>query len=151
MGVKFIAGHNLNELLQQKVNVDWPQFFSNLLAILDSLHDLRMIHRDIIPSNLMITPNVGENTFSLVLIDFSFALIPGGKNIDSFLDKSCAMNLGLQLNPFPYMWDDAYSCHQILNQIQSHTGYYFPEYSKEFEMRIGRLSHIFGQPFPKNK
>ena len=85
------------------------QFLKDLLKIGQVLHDVQIIHRDITPSNLIVTP-AGR----LILIDFQFALNQTRfhelKSVQENADL--VKDLGQEFSLGQFKWDD---CHPTRN------------------------------------
>lgn len=139
---EYVNGRTLADYLKRPGSrVHWPLFFDQVLKILDNLFRHKMIHRDITPSNLLIQSDNKNNLLRIVLIDFAFAVIEGEPNIDSRLEKSKVTHLGQDLNPRPFVWDDAYAALQILRKIEEYSGHLFSDWCDRIEKRVGRITH----------
>lgn len=116
-------------------------FFNELIVIIDALYRLKLIHRDITPSNLIIHYDNRDIPTNIKLIDFTFCVMAGDTYIDSKLGKDTLASLGKRLKPKKFLWDDAFSAFEILKEIETRTGQSFPPYRERFRKRIGRLTH----------
>jgi hypothetical protein len=115
--LEFIEGESLDILLSKK-NFSLKETENVILALkklIKALHRKNLIHRDIVPANLIFSDD------KLFLIDFSFAI--DKKQIQfpelGFVLKNIAKikDLGLKYKVDNFSWDDAVSCHKIIKEI----------------------------------
>ncbi len=140
-----VCGRSLQDIFEYKGTVDWEMFFGELVAIIDKLYDCKMIHRDIIPSNLIVEPATENKPQHLILVDLALAVKHDEPCIDAQMQQTDLRFLGKGYNPSPYIWDDAYASLQILNHIQMKTSLSFPIWREMITSRVGRLVHHFGR------
>jgi len=89
-------------------------FFKGMFNILQTLHQLKIVHRDIRPQNLII-----KSGGTPVLIDFQFAVDVKRKRYKEFeivkKNPELIMRLGGTFAKNIFHWDDAYSVHKIFD------------------------------------
>ena len=98
---------------------DRIEIASQLIGIVEELHDKKVIHRDLRPDNIFLKFN---NTVKLVLIDFSFVIDSDNWNksprFREIQNTKRSMDiwkaLGQEYKPEELQWDDAFAIHKIL-------------------------------------
>jgi|GEM_PF-938955 len=104
---KYLAKNRLTK--EQKI-----KYLDDLLCIFKLLRKARIVHRDLIPRNFMVS---GDR---LILIDFYWAV-----NVDNYVEYEYVQDnisrlrkLGEEYSLSPYVWDDAYSVLKVAKLIQ---------------------------------
>lgn len=91
--MEYVDGNPINEIIPEKINKTYNELFEELIDAFSYLEENKILHRDIRPSNFLITSK-GE----LKIIDFGF-----GKQLDDNLDKikdnSILLNWPVTINP----------------------------------------------------
>jgi serine/threonine protein kinase len=115
---KFIIVTEIIEggILKEK-NIDFDFFLliaDQFIEILNSLQKLDVVHCDIRPNNIIITPSK-----KVKLIDFEFAICKSIQNLNNlnFENKLILQNLGEEYSCEGFIWDDAYSFYRIIKNI----------------------------------
>lgn len=103
-------------ILKEK-NIDFELFLlitDQFIEILNSLQKLEIVHCDIRPSNIIITPSK-----QVKLIDFEYAICKSIQNLNNlkFENKLILQNLGEEYSCKGFIWDDAYSFYRITKNI----------------------------------
>tara|TARA_B110000091_G_C13821894_1_gene481563 strand:+ start:6032 stop:6667 length:636 start_codon:yes stop_codon:yes gene_type:complete len=104
------------EVLKEK-NIDFELFLlitDQFIEILNSLQKLDIVHCDIRPNNIIITPSK-----QVKLIDFEYAICKSIQNLNNlkFENKLILQNLGEEYSCKGFIWDDAYSFYRIIKNI----------------------------------
>lgn len=139
---------NLEDVLIKPSKItNWDSFLTNLISLIDCLHNQKMLHRDLTPSNLLI--NTENNITEVKIIDFAFAIFPYEtvKN-DENINENKLATLGQGLNPKPLSWDDAYSAVKITERIEMIYGLTFPKQINELNTRVGRCTYSHDKQAP---
>lgn len=90
-------------------------------AILGELRAARIIHRDLIPRNLMVCAHRGGG-FRLVLIDFAFAVFDQTARAGQRIPPRVLAKMGGAYKPETYRWDDAYALDRIVSELAAQRG-----------------------------
>lgn len=93
-----------------------------MAAILGELGCAGMVHRDFTPDNLLISTASSNHHASVVLVDFAFAVIDGAAPQDRLVPLNDLKDLCHGYKTQEYLWDDAYSCLRIFEQIAESLG-----------------------------
>ena len=121
--LEYISGNTLDYHLRNCLNEfntqDRIEIASQLIGIVEELHDMKVIHRDLRPDNIFITFN---NAVKLILIDFSFVIDSDNWNksprFHDIQNTKRSMDirkaLGQEYKPEELQWDDAFAIHKIL-------------------------------------
>lgn len=140
---EWVRGETLEVLLSKKMpQVSFETLGSDLLAILDLLYSVNIIHRDLTPANLLVSLDDRGNVKRLLLIDFAFAIIDDRTDIDHRIPLYELHSLCSGFKPSSLTWDDAYSCLIIVNLIEQLMGQPFNLLRQSFESRVGRRRYI---------
>ena len=111
--------------------------FKGIFAILEILHDAKIVHRDIRPGNLII-----QEDGSPILIDFVFAVDVKRKRYreyDIFKKKPRKLHsLGKEFAKNNYHWDDAYSVFKIFEELNFKNDSEFMQIKEKIFKMIGR-------------
>ena len=79
MVMEYVAGQTLEQLIQQRGALPWPEALSCALQILEGIghaHSLDILHRDLKPANVIVTPSG-----ALKLMDFGIAQALGAARL----------------------------------------------------------------------
>lgn len=107
-----------------------------MAAILGELGRAGMIHRDFTPENLLVTRGPVADSISVVLIDFAFAAIADAAPYDRLVPLSDLRDLCHGYKAEEFLWDDAYSCLTIFEQIRRSAGVEDPACRNEVTDRL---------------
>jgi serine/threonine protein kinase len=147
VALEWIDGILLEKLLKLKIHLSYQliqSLLKQLCAILDTLHETQIIHRDIRPANLMV--EMREEEWRLVLIDFAFSI---GKDPNTFKELAffsdrleLLKDLGEErYKPESYKWDDAYSVREVACNIDTEYERNFPEIWNHLNSMQDKLVH----------
>jgi len=114
-----------------------------MAVILRELSRAGMIHRDFTPDNLLISTVSSNHSVSVVLIDFAFAVISGAAPQDRLVPLNDLRDLCHGYKSHEFLWDDAYSCRQIFEEIRKSFGVEDEAIETEVTSRIGVLEFSF--------
>jgi serine/threonine protein kinase len=145
IATEFIPGDTLNTFLAQHPSLPASQgslLLSQLALILKILQQNSIIHRDIRPENLMVRLKMDKPL--LVLIDFSFTvgLPPNPLPELPFLlaRPKQLQRLGSRYRAAADHWDDAYSLHQIAQEVAGNYKCKYPQIWQSLNGSIGGLT-----------
>ena len=93
-----------------------------MAAILGELSRVGIVHRDFTPDNLLVSPGASADSVSVVLIDFAFAAIADATPYDRLVPLSDLRDLCHGYKAEEFLWDDAYSCLRIFEEIRRSAG-----------------------------
>jgi serine/threonine protein kinase len=93
-----------------------------LAAILGELSAAGIIHRDFTPDNLLVSTVPSDNSVSVVLIDFAFAVIPDAAPFHRLVPLQDLRDLCHGYKAQEFQWDDAYCCLRIVEEIRNSFG-----------------------------
>lgn len=113
---KWVDGVQLDEYIKDK-NITSDQkecLINDLVTIANVLWQERIVHRDLIPRNFMVT-----KTGNLILIDFYWAVDLDTYHEYDYIEKNIEYIrfLGEDFSPREYKWDDSYSFIKIAEYI----------------------------------
>lgn len=75
---EFIDGISLHDLIYSNQNIDWIPLFKQLAQVINTIHQLGVVHRDLKPDNIMISKG------QVVILDFGLAcMVKPIKNVYS--------------------------------------------------------------------
>jgi tRNA A-37 threonylcarbamoyl transferase component Bud32 len=114
-----------------------------MAAILRELSRAGMVHRDFTTENLLIATVSSSHSVSVVLIDFAFAVIADAAPQDRLVPLNDLRDLCQGYKAQEFLWDDAYSCRQILEEIRKSSGVEDEATEIEVASRIGALEFSF--------
>ncbi|MFC5406535.1 protein kinase domain-containing protein [Cohnella soli] len=148
VALEWIDGIQLEKLLMLNIYLSYRQrqfLLKQLCAILDTLHETEIIHRDIRPANIMV--EMREEEWRLVLIDFAFSIGKDSntfKELAFFLDRPELLEgLGGECyKPESYKWDDAYSIREVACNIDTEYERNFPEIWNHLNSMQDKLVHL---------
>jgi len=147
VALEWIDGILLEKLLKLNFPISYRQkqsLLKQLCAILNTLHETQIIHRDIRPANLMV--EMREEEWRLVLIDFAFSI---GKDPNAFNELAFFLDRlellkdlgGERYKPESYKWDDAYSVREVACNIDTECERNFPEIWNHLNSMQDKLVH----------
>jgi tRNA A-37 threonylcarbamoyl transferase component Bud32 len=137
-----ITGVNLSTLLSTGSNnsLSLSSVAEQLVSIVDSLRRAGIVHRDLTPSNILVSSESCAG--NVHLIDFCFAVsIDADFRADLQLDRWKLERLGEGYKPGPNRWDDAYAAMNIVEELQS-AGLNVSKQAQLLRDRIGRLEYF---------
>lgn len=142
IALEFIKGVSLSKLISKNrlSREDKILIASEFLNIIDILHNHRIVHRDLRPDNILVRKENG--IIELILIDFALSVSLTDferNNLDS-PPKNILKVLGSEFKPKPFVWDDAYSLHRII-QIMDTANEINKELLKNIESKIGKITY----------
>jgi len=123
--LEYISGNTLDYHLKNGLKEfntrDRIDIASQLIRIVEELHEKQIVHRDLRPENIFLTFN---NAVKLVLIDFTFVIDSENWNkshrFQDIQNSKKSMEiwkaLGQQYKPEELQWDDAFAIHKILDE-----------------------------------
>jgi tRNA A-37 threonylcarbamoyl transferase component Bud32 len=114
-----------------------------MAAILGELSRAGMVHRDFTPDNLLISTVSSNHSVSVVLIDFAFAVIANGAPQDHLVALNDLRDLCHGYKAQDFLWDDAYSCRQIFEEIRRSSGIEDQTIETEVRSRVAALEFSF--------
>jgi tRNA A-37 threonylcarbamoyl transferase component Bud32 len=114
-----------------------------LAAILGELSRAGMVHRDFTPDNLLVSTVSSNDCVSVVLIDFAFAVIAGAAPQDRLVPLHDLRDLCHGYKAQEYLWDDAYSCLRIFEEIRKSSGVADQAAQTEVTSRVAALAFSF--------
>jgi tRNA A-37 threonylcarbamoyl transferase component Bud32 len=114
-----------------------------MTAILRELSCAGMVHRDFTPDNLLISTVSSGDSVSVVLIDFAFVVISGSAPQDRLVSINDLRDLCHGYKPQEFLWDDAYSCRQIFEEIRESSGVEDETTETEVASRVAALEFSF--------
>lgn len=139
-----LKGETLDKIVNSSKGLSklqWELVLNQFIEIIRVLHDIKMIHRDITPNNIIISNNTNNKKLKVYLIDFSYSMIKTENNNREYLNNKELFYLGLSYKPNTYKWDDAYSLYKIIKLIEKKTGYLFPYHSMIIKKNIEILTY----------
>ncbi len=110
-----------------------------MAAILGELSCAGMVHRDFTPDNLLISTVSSHHSVSVVLIDFAFAVISGAASQDRLVPLNDLRDLCHGYKAQEFLWDDAYSCLRIFEEIRKSSGVEDQATETEVTSRVAAL------------
>lgn len=143
IALSWVNGRTLGEVLVTSPRDIADTIATELVRLVDELHEAGVVHRDITPQNLLIAEGVGAVGAPPLLIDFAFAAVGDARRRDAELaiPERAFHTLGDGLNPAPLAWDDAFACLKILEKIEGATGREYPGARSELQARVGRRTY----------
>lgn len=93
-----------------------------MAAILGELSRAGIVHRDFTPDNLLVSTASANNPAPVVLIDFAFAVMDGAAPQDRLVPLNDLRDLCHGYKAQEFLWDDAYSCLRIMDEIAESFG-----------------------------
>ena len=144
----YINGVTLDKIALKRFKKNQKyMIYDQLLYIVKELNKNKLIHRDIVPRNILITKNEKNNKIEVYLIDWLFC-VSLNKNVQLLelpfegINKEILKNLGEAYRQGEYLWDDAYSMLQIFLEFKDY-GEEVDEYILELTLLIGKLNYCF--------
>lgn len=135
--MEFVEGRTLEDFLQDRKSVDerGARVAKDLLALVDSLAEAGLVHRDFRPSNVIVAEDG-----TVKLIDFQFAVFADAYHEFDYYRKhpACLRHLGAEFARGHYHWDDAWSLCRVLDLFPQISDY--ADVRREAQRRIGRRS-----------
>jgi serine/threonine protein kinase len=128
---EWVNAETLTAFLRRKPSMEEVQCVQReLLAIVEELHYARSVHRDFTLDNLLVVTHTASETkqgaahrsVSVVLIDFAFTVIGDLAPHDWLIPLPELRDLCHGFKPGDFLWDDAFSCCTVLEQIEKETG-----------------------------
>jgi serine/threonine protein kinase len=114
-----------------------------MAAILRELSRAGIVHRDFTPDNLLISTASSSQSVFVVLIDFAFAVISGAAPQDRLVPLNDLRDLCHGYKAQEFLWDDAYSCRQIFEEIRKSSGVEDQAAETEVTSRVAALEFSF--------
>jgi len=114
-----------------------------LAAILGELSRAGIVHRDFTPDNLLVSTATPNRSVSVVLIDFAFAVIAGAAPQDRLVSLNDLRDLCHGYKAQEFLWDDAYSCLKIFDEIRKSAGVEDEAMQAEVTSRVGAVAFSF--------
>jgi len=114
-----------------------------MAAILGELSRAGMVHRDFTPDNLLVSTVSSNDCVSVVLIDFAFAVISGAAPQDRLVPLHDLRDLCHGYKAQEFLWDDAYSCLRIFEEIRKSSGVADEAAQTEVTSRVAVLAFSF--------
>jgi tRNA A-37 threonylcarbamoyl transferase component Bud32 len=114
-----------------------------MAAILGELSRAGIVHRDFTPDNLLVSTATSNNPVSVVLIDFAFAVIAGAAPQDRLVPLNELRDLCHGYKAQEFLWDDAYSCRRIFEEIAESSGVEDEATQTEVTSRVAALAFSF--------
>lgn len=141
-GFEWVEGKGILEADLSGVLDSHPSLIADDMAgILDDLYRAGLVHRDLIPRNLLACPAAGPAPLRLVLIDFAFATFSGVAAQDELVPLPLLAQMGGTYKPGPYVWDDAYAMAHIAGELAARYGLDLSVLQSPISARIGRTSY----------
>ena len=144
----YINGVTLDKIALKRFKKNQKyMIYDQLLYIVKELNKNKLIHRDIVPRNILITKNEKNNKIEVYLIDWLFC-VSLNKDVQLLelpfegINKEILKNLGEAYRQGEYLWDDAYSMLQIFLEFKDY-GEEVDEYILELTLLIGKLNYCF--------
>lgn len=114
-----------------------------LAAILGELSGAGIVHRDFTPDNLLVSTVSSNNSVSVVLIDFAFAVIADRAPQDRLVPLHDLRDLCHGYKAQEFLWDDAHSCLRIFEEIRKSSGVEDEAAQTEVTSRVAALAFSF--------
>jgi tRNA A-37 threonylcarbamoyl transferase component Bud32 len=114
-----------------------------MAAILGELSRAGMVHRDFTPDNLLVSTVSSSHSVSVVLIDFAFAVIADRAPQDRLVPLHDLRDLCHGYKAQEFLWDDAYSCLKIFEEIRKSCGFEDQATQAEVASRVAALAFSF--------
>ena len=114
-----------------------------LAAILGELSRAGMVHRDFTPDNLLVSTSPSNDSAFVVLIDFAFAVIADATPQDRLVPLNDLRDLCHGYKSQAFLWDDAYSCLQIIEEIRKSSNVEDKATEIEVTSRVAALAFSF--------
>jgi tRNA A-37 threonylcarbamoyl transferase component Bud32 len=114
-----------------------------MTAILGELNRAGMVHRDFTPDNLLVSTAPSNDSVSVVLIDFAFAVIADAAPQDRLVPLNDLRDLCHGYKAQAFLWDDAYSCLRIFEEIRKSSGVEDEATRAEVTSRVAALAFSF--------
>lgn len=110
------------------------ELVNQIKLMVDIINKEGIIHRDIKLDNFLLCNG------KIKIIDFTFSVFPGAKDLDLNYKKNCNIlrGLGKGLNPKPFFWDDVYAVYNILLKINDPK---FVDCIDELKKNIGKNTY----------
>lgn len=144
LATEWIEGIGLDRYIDKQNERDTKldsKIIKDMSHILNNLHNLSIIHRDVRPANFILD----SSSDSLKLIDFAFALgydNPKLGEVQLIKDHPRVANvLGDKYKPSKLVWDDAHSIHKIANEINPQYNEISPKEYKNISSKIGKKTY----------
>lgn len=135
----YIKGANLQSAIDNNslTDDDKIKIIKQLREILNVLHKNNYIHRDIRPTNLILTEDK-----NLILIDFQFCVdLNNYQEFDMvYKNPEKIQGLGADFKFKKYIWDDAYSINKIIETIGCPQ-----QYQSEYDMITQEVKQMIGK------
>lgn|GEM_PF-1728079 len=143
VAMEYIEGVSLSKLIRENrlsIN-DKTRIANAFVHFIEFVHNHQIIHRDLRPDNILVSTTSGD--IEIVIIDFALAVnlaVDEREDSDINQPREILAVLGSGFNPEPFVWDDAYSLHRII-QIMDTTNEVNPELSQIMESKIGKVTY----------
>lgn len=139
--IEWIDAEPLSALLRKNPSREQLRgVMRELAAILGELSAADFVHRDFTPDNLLVSTGSSNDSVSVVLIDFAFAAIAGAAPQDHLVPLHDLKDLCHGYKAQDFLWDDAYSCAKILEEIRRSSGVEDEIAQSEVARRVGALT-----------
>ena len=146
IAMEHVEGVRLDKLIETSLfKAKNAEFIRNLYEgiynILIALHNVKIVHRDIRPENIIVQKNGIP-----ILIDFQFAVDVNRKVYKEYKDvlknPKHLVTLGREYKKDRYHWDDAFSIKKIYEKLNVENDVKFINLQKKIENLIGKYEII---------
>ena len=144
---EWVEGPCLDNLLRGRPlggRITWLAL--QMIDLLESLGSAKIIHRDITPKNLLVTFGSNGVPDRLILVDFAFAVIDGKSLADERAPLKELHDLCTGFKPAPLVWDDAFSCLNILLLAERAYGITLGTERRQIDSLVGQSTHKVSAP-----